>query len=103
MNEAKINELMNEVDLFAGSRLVQQKEICLCRFDTKLHYFLKLLFDFLAGIWCITFQFLPLRWLMLSSRDVHILGAYLRLPVVMAPFSSNIDRSTKYCQKITRD
>src|SRR5262245_17989005 len=95
---------MNELDLFAKSCLVQQEEICRCRFDTKFHYFLELLFDFLAGIWRITLQFLPLRRLMLSSRDVYILGAYLRPSVVvMSTFSSNIDCFTEYCQKITRD
>jgi hypothetical protein len=68
MNEAKINQFMKKVDLFARSCLIQQKEICLCGIYTKIHYFFKLLFDFLAGIWRIPLQFLPLiggpfRWL----------------------------------------
>jgi hypothetical protein len=54
MNKAKVDQFMKEVDLFSSSCLVQQKQVCFCGIYAKIHYLLKLLFDFFASIWRVT-------------------------------------------------
>ncbi len=98
MNKAKIDQFMKEVDLFSSSCLIQQKQVCFCRIYAKIHYLLKLFFDFFAGIWRVMLQFLSLRRLVLSSRNIHILGTYLRSPVIKTSFSGNIYSLAEYCE-----
>ena len=101
MNKAKIDQFMKEVGLFSSSCLVQQKQVCFCGIYAKIHYLLKLFFDFFAGIWRVTLQFLSLRGFVLSGRNIYILGADLRSPVIVASFSGNIYSFADYCEKIT--
>ena len=101
MNKAKIDQFMKKVDLFSSTCFIQQKQVCFCRIYAKIHYFLKLFLDFFAGIWRVTLQFLSLRGLVLSSRNIYILGAYLRSAVIMTSFSGNIYSLAEYCEKIT--